>query len=157
MISSLSPRSAPGLMAGCTLIVSLVMLQGCAFLEKMFGNPDQFSHRPAMVMFAKPGEITSDGARLEIDMSKINIGGISLDDILDHARDWRLNVFTLNGRFLSGNPDYNTNKNIHLDKLPLDKMLRVDLDLHLRSSSEGPDAEVLTKSFLVLLHKYPED
>ena len=71
-------------------------------------------------------------------------------------------MFTLNGTHLDGNDKYNTEEKIILPKLPLDKMLRADLDMHPKrilkgpDGEVGPDAEVLTKSFLVLLHKYPE-
>lgn len=162
MSSSIFRQSASGLMAGCTLLLSLVALPGCTMYEKFFGNPDQFSHRPAMVMFVNDPDITSDGASVTIEMDKINIGALAVTDILKSARDWRLNVFTLNGSYLDGNDKYNTEEKIILQKLPLDKMLRADLDMHPKSfwkgsdAEVGPDAEVLTKSFLVLLHKYPE-
>lgn len=166
MSSSIFRQSASGLMAGCMLLLSLVALPGCIIYEKFFGNPDQFSHRPAMVMFVNDPDITSDGASVTasvtIEMDKIHIGGLAVKDALSMARDWRLNVFTLNGSYLDGNDKYNTEEKIILQKLPLDKMLRADLDMHPKrflkgSDAEvGPDAEVLTKSFLVLLHKYPE-
>ena len=65
MIASIR-RPASGLMAGCTLVLSLVALPGCTMYERIFGDPDQFSHRPAMVMFVDDHDITKDGASLTI-------------------------------------------------------------------------------------------
>lgn len=162
MSTSIFRRSASGVMAGCALLLSLIALTGCTLYERTFGNPDQFSHRPAMVMFVNSPDITPDGARVIIDMDEISIGGFAVKDLLNSQREWRVNVFSFRGSHLDGNDKFNTEHKITLHKLPLDKMLSVDIDMHPKSfwkSSDaevGPDAEVLTKSFLVLLHKYPE-
>lgn len=146
------------------LTLSLVLclaLPGCVTYEKMFGDPEQFSHRPAMVMFVNDTDISSDRARVTIDFTKINIGGYVLSDILEKARNWRLSVFTLDGTYLDGK-DWNSDSKAVLEKLPVNKLLRADLDIHAKSiwkseeSETAPDAKVTTKSFLVLLHKYPE-
>jgi hypothetical protein len=150
---------------GNMVLLGVIGLSACGFdaqYEKLFGEAEQFTHRPAMVMFVNEGDIKADGASITIDMEKINIGGQSAEDILKRARNWRLNVFTLNGDYLDGSNNYNTDHTIHLQKIPVDKLVRADLDLHpkrLWKSAEaevGPEAEVVTASFLVLLHKYPD-
>ena len=56
-------------------------------------NPDQFSHRPAMVMFVNSPDINSGPrACVTIDMDKINIGGIDVKDVLETLREWKVNV-----------------------------------------------------------------
>ncbi|OAI45169.1 hypothetical protein AYO43_01820 [Nitrospira sp. SCGC AG-212-E16] len=140
---------------GSTLLLALVLLPGCATYHNMFDDPEEFSHRPPLVLLVSKDDVMSGKAKAKIDMSEIRIGSVSLPDAMEMAQDWRLLVYSLNGNdYIDGDDKFATEKIFYLNNLPLDTLLRVHLDFYAKGASKK-DA-MRTMGFLALVHTFPE-
>lgn len=159
MSSSILYRRAPGSMVVCALLLSSLLFSGCSFVVKLFDEAENSSHRPAMVLLAN--EVTKDGTSVLIDIDEIAIGKVAFADLIGMAEAWRVNLSTWNGNIRVGPyAEYISTKQrtltLQIPKDKMDKLLQADLDLKLKDTMNGADAKEVTKSFGVLVHKYPD-
>lgn len=148
------------LLGGLTLCANGLLLSGC----------ENYPQRAAVVLLARSGDAAKDNAyrvikntdgteSVDVDFNwdKMTVGGISLSEFAKDAKakQWRLNVFNYyTGERFPGGGDDNfhsiTKREVKLSGLPLDTLLRADVDF-LRG--EEPDAEGSPMNFVVLFIK----
>jgi hypothetical protein len=63
-------------------------------------------------------------------------------------------VYTLNGDYVDGDDTFSTQKMFYLKNLPLDTLLRADLDFHAKGASKKDVMQ--TMNFPALVHMFPE-
>ena len=164
MSLSIVYRRVPGLMLGCTLLLSSFLFSGCTFLNKFFHEDkiENDSNRPSMVLLAD--EVTKDGTFVHIKIDEISIGHVAFADIIAKADAWRVNLYTWNGNIRVGTyADYISTQErtlmLHIPMDKMDKLLRADVDLKLKDTMDGAaakEAKEVTRSFGVLVHGYPD-
>ena len=164
MSLSIASRRVPGLMLGCTLLLSLFLFSGCTFLKKFFHEDkvENDSNRPSMVLLAN--DVTEDGTIVHIEIDKIMIGNVAFSDIIAKADAWRVNLYAWDGNSPVGPyAEYISTKErtlkLQIPKDKIDKFLRADLDLKLKETMDGAaakEAKEVTRSFGILVHKYPD-
>jgi len=126
-------------------------------LDKLI-HPEAYLQRPGILIIVSPDAVKDGKVDYTLDADTVEISGVRMGKLLGKAESWRVNLFQ-NGNRVSGIDDFEDNRNnriIELPGVPVEKLLRADLDLHLRGTLGKEDAECRTESFMVLFHQYPE-
>jgi hypothetical protein len=168
-------RGVPGLLAGCTLVVSsLIFFSGCEKLRDLCMQQlaQEYREFPAIVLVTRSGDNTqnafhrivkdstgAESVEADFDLNKWTIAEVSLKTISEKAKakEWKLNVYDYDsgmripdGRTGKDDDFQSIDKPTQLKNLPLDQLLTAEI---LFRHGEGPNAEVAEPVTIVFLFK----
>ncbi len=164
MSTSREYRQPPHLLAKCTLFTCCLLLPGCAFLpdwfyQQMVAHPPY----PATVLLVNKKDVDhiTKTAKLSFEWKSIMMGDDPLAKLYPKPKYWRLSLFPRKNpgekaMYDSGFIEYSEPASVGpIANIPLDYLMRADLDLILEGTPEFP-TKVSGLSIAVLAHEFPE-
>lgn len=150
-ISRICPRVLV-LLAGCTLFANALLSSGCAEMPRY---PALVVTEPNFVRTEKGGDVTLNLdviGRSDSELWK-DFGKLAKD-----AKHWRVNVFKFSDDSHIAGFDWKTigEKTQKLERIPLETLMRGDADFCSSDDPDAANADQKSRSYIFLLHKYPE-
>jgi hypothetical protein len=143
-------RRIPSLLIGCTLFANCLFLWGCPLQPRYPGYP------AVLVTPEKDGELA-----LSLDTAAKSDNPLMMDlsALAKKGKLWRVQVFKVYDGKLQSSTDWksvSSERKAILTGLPMNVVLRGDIEVCPSDDPKAPDVEHEGRSILFLLHKYPD-
>ena len=152
------------LLAGCTLIATMLLSLGCAQTQTLQGmKPNKHPRYPALLVsepdFVNHGKTGDIPLNLRVIKKSDSELWKDFANIAVNAKHWRIHVFKFSNEspvagfdWVPINEDTRT-----LEGIPLDVTMRAYVDFCYDDDPDNPKEDQQSRSYLFMLHHYPEN